>query len=51
MNDKDRAMFEWVRKFSSYDLYSKSSERPKLSEVKPYYEELINEYFPPKIAW
>jgi inositol oxygenase len=36
-----RTMFEWVRKFNPYDLYSKSSERPKLAEVKPYYEELV----------
>ena len=51
MNDKDRAMFEWVRKFNPYDLYSKSSARPKLADVKPYYEDLVAEYFPSKIAW
>jgi len=51
MNDKDRAMFDWVRKFNPYDLYSKSASRPKLADVKPYYDELINEYFPAKIAW
>jgi inositol oxygenase len=51
MNGKDRTMFEWVRKFNPYDLYSKSSERPKLAEVKPYYEDLVAEYFPNKIAW
>ncbi|MGI8742349.1 MAG: inositol oxygenase family protein [Bryobacteraceae bacterium] len=51
MNDKDRSMFEWVRKFNPYDLYSKSSERPKLADVKPYYDDLVAEYFPDKIAW
>jgi inositol oxygenase len=51
MNDKDRAMFEWVRKFNPYDLYSKSAERPVVVELKPYYDELIAEYFPEKIAW
>jgi len=51
MNTKDRAMFEWVRKFNPYDLYSKSAERPKLAAVKPFYDELIGEYFPTKIAW
>jgi inositol oxygenase len=51
MNDKDRAMFDWVRKFNPYDLYSKSAERPKLADVKPYYDELVAEYFPDKIAW
>jgi len=47
----DRDMFDWVRKFNPYDLYSKSSERPSLAAVKPYYEELIAEFFPPKIRW
>jgi inositol oxygenase len=51
MNDHDRAMFEWVRRFSPYDLYSKGAERPKLAEVRPYYESLVSEFFPPSIAW
>lgn len=51
MNDQDREMFEWVRKFSPYDLYSKGQERPKLADVKPYYEDLINEYLPAQLNW
>jgi inositol oxygenase len=51
MDEKDRAMFDWVRKFNPYDLYSKSAERPRLADVKPYYDDLIREYFPTKIAW
>ncbi len=51
MNDHDREMFDWVRKFNPYDLYSKSADRPKLEDVKPYYEELVAEFFPPKIAF
>jgi inositol oxygenase len=51
MNDRDREMFEWVRRFNPYDLYSKGTERPKLSELRPYYDDLIAEYFPDKIAW
>lgn len=51
MNRHDEEMFEWVRKFNPYDLYSKGAERPNLSEVKPYYDDLINEYFPEKIDW
>jgi len=51
MDEKDRTMFEWVRKFNPYDLYSKNAERPKLADVKPYYDDLIAEYFPAKIAW
>jgi inositol oxygenase len=51
MNDRDREMFEWVKKFNPYDLYSKGDERVKVAELRPYYEELIAEYFPAKIRW
>jgi inositol oxygenase len=51
MNAHDREMFEWVKKFNPYDLYSKSAERPKLSELQPYYEDLIAEFFPNRLAW
>jgi inositol oxygenase len=51
MNDQDERMFEWVRKFNPYDLYSKGRERPDLKEVKPYYEDLVAEYFPAEIDW
>ncbi len=51
MNGRDRAMFEWVRRFSPYDLYSKGAERPRLAEVRPYYESRVSEYFPPSMAW
>jgi inositol oxygenase len=51
MNERDVKMFEWVRKFNPYDLYSKSSERPSLKEVKPYYDDLIAEFFPKQIDW
>ena len=51
MNDHDERMFEWVHKFNPYDLYSKGSERPKLSELKPYYEDLVAEFFPAQINW
>ena len=51
MNQHDRDMFQWVRKFNPYDLYSKSSEKPKLAELKPYYDDLVAEFFPDRIAW
>jgi len=51
MNERDKTMFKWVREFQNYDLYSKSAERPNLQELRPYYEQLISEYFPPQIAW
>ncbi len=46
MNDQDREMFEWVKKFNPYDLYSKSPKPPVVSELKPYYEDLIAKFLP-----
>jgi inositol oxygenase len=51
MNDRDRRMFEWVRAFNPYDLYSKSDRRPDAKALRPYYEELIGEYFPAQVSW
>src|SRR5579875_3050428 len=51
MNDHDQEMFYWVREFNQYDLYSKSSERPNVEALRPYYEDLISEYFPAQIDW
>src|SRR6266481_6364520 len=51
MNGHDEAMFEWVRKFNPYDLYSKGRERPNTREILPYYRELVSEFFPDKIDW
>lgn len=51
MNDQDRTMFDWVRRFNPYDLYSKSEERPDVAALKPFYQELIAEYFPPVLRW
>jgi inositol oxygenase len=51
MDDHDRKMFDSVREFNPYDLYSKSTGRPDVQALRPYYEELIAEYFPPEIRW
>jgi len=51
MNARDEEMFEWVRKFNQYDLYSKGRARPDWKEVKPYYEGLVAEFFPDRIDW
>jgi len=51
MNEKDHKMFRWVRYFNPFDLYTKSDSVPNVDELKPYYIELINEFFPQKIKW
>ncbi len=51
MNDRDHYQLDWVRKFNPYDLYSKGHEPPNVEKLKPYYQELIREYFPETIDW
>ena len=51
MNDHDREMFRWVQAFNGFDLYSKTPERPQAEQLRPYYEELIREYFPATLNW
>jgi len=50
-NEKDRAMLKWVQAFNPYDLYTKSHTRPNVKELRPFYEELIAEYFPAQLPW
>jgi inositol oxygenase len=49
MDDHDREMFDWVRKFNPYDLYSKSPVPPDVKELRPYYEDLISRYLPSQV--
>jgi inositol oxygenase len=51
MNAHDEEMFAWVRAFNPYDLYSKSAVRPDVAKLRPFYEELIAEFFPPVLRW
>lgn len=51
MNEHDREMFEWVRRFNPYDLYSKSDSRVSAAELRPYYQELIDRYLPGTLRW
>jgi inositol oxygenase len=51
MNEKDKAMMDWVRTFNAYDLYTKSHQRPDVKELRPFYEDLIAEYFPAELNW
>ncbi|OJJ46651.1 hypothetical protein ASPZODRAFT_66253 [Penicilliopsis zonata CBS 506.65] len=49
MNDKDKEMLGAVKAFNPYDLYSKSDDIPKAEDLKPYYLELIDEFFPNRV--
>ncbi|KFY28735.1 hypothetical protein V491_00314 [Pseudogymnoascus sp. VKM F-3775] len=49
MNENDHKMLEAVRAFNPYDLYSKNDDVPSVDTLKPYYLELIDEFFPNKV--
>jgi inositol oxygenase len=51
MNAHDREMFEWVKKFNPYDLYSKGDAKPNPVELRPYYEGLIGKFFPSQVSF
>ncbi len=51
MNEQDREMFKWVQDFNQYDLYTKRDERMDVAGLRPFYEDLIAEYFPAKLKW
>ena len=51
MSQHDIEMFDWVNKFNPYDLYSKGSAKPNLTEIKPFYDDLFAESFPAQLAW
>ncbi|KAI0470644.1 DUF706-domain-containing protein [Xylariaceae sp. FL0804] len=50
MDAHDAQMLDAVRAFNPYDLYSKSDGLPDAEELRPYYQELIDEYFPQKVV-
>lgn len=51
LNDSDRRMMEWVRRFNPYDLYTKSHEKADFARLKPFYEDLVAEFFPDTLKW
>ena len=51
MNEKDKKMLNWVNAFNPYDLYSKSDNPPDVEKLRPFYEDLIKEYFPKPLNW
>lgn len=50
-NARDREMLPCVQKFNPYDLYTKSHAKPDVKALRPFYEDLIAEYFPAKLNW
>lgn len=51
MSDKDRRMLPILLEMNAYDLYTKNMDKPNVDELKPYYLELIAEFFPEKVKF
>jgi len=51
MSEEDYRIEEWVLKFNSFDLYTKSDEVPDVEALRPYYQSLIDKYCPGKLRW
>ncbi|TVY22490.1 Inositol oxygenase [Lachnellula hyalina] len=49
MDEHGNAMLTAVKAFNPYGLYSKSDDTLSVEELKPYYLELIHEFFPTEI--
>jgi inositol oxygenase len=51
LDEHDRQLLPWVRKFNPYDLYSKSPVRPVWEKLHAYYTAVIDKYLPGKLCW
>lgn len=51
MSNKDKELMQYVKLFNQYDLYSKEQYATNYDEMKPYYKELVAEFFPEKVQW
>ncbi|EGG03324.1 uncharacterized protein MELLADRAFT_109435 [Melampsora larici-populina 98AG31] len=51
MNEGDQKLLEAVISFNPYDLYSKSTIRPDPVKLRPYYQSIVEKYFPEEIEF
>ncbi|KAI3644082.1 hypothetical protein MP228_010246 [Amoeboaphelidium protococcarum] len=51
LDEHDNQMMPFLKSFNKYDLYSKADNPISVQELKPYYTQLISEYFPEKIQF
>lgn len=45
-DELDKKNKYWVQLFNKYDLYTKENTKADIKVLKPYYQELINKFFP-----
>ena len=51
MSTNDEKLLAAVRAFNPYDLYSKSDAPCDAKALRPYYEGLIQKFFPDVVEW
>jgi inositol oxygenase len=51
LSKRDRELFEWVRRFNAYDLYSKSDRPLDWPALRTWYEDLVAEFLPEPLRW
>ncbi|MCA9199975.1 MAG: inositol oxygenase [Planctomycetales bacterium] len=51
LNEQDKKMLPWVKKFNPFDLYTKSHQRPDVQALMPFYQDLVAEFLPDKLKW
>ena len=51
MCEEDYKWLAAAQEFNPYDLYSKASGVPNVTELRPYYQNLIEKFFPKMIDW
>lgn len=51
MNEKDHEMLKYINLLNSYDLYTKIDEAIDIQALLPYYQELLQKYFPELLWW
>ena len=55
MKPGDEDLLAWVLEFNKFDLYTKADQRPNVAELWPYYQGIIDKYFPQskegKLKW
>jgi inositol oxygenase len=51
LGPRDAERLERVRRFSAYDLYTKSASPVDVDALRPYYQDLVAEYLPGELSW
>ena len=51
LGPRDAERLERVRRFSAYDLYTKSASPVDVDALRPYYEDLVAAYLPDQLSW